>query len=223
MQEYDNIFKLFKNYYLFYIAKHENSQIFLKEVFLHPKLLNQKNSQGETLSHLLCYEGMIEKYQAYLDMGGVNSITQNGNNVLHYCVSSGADTFLMIDLINHGIDPLQKNIFNQTPMHMLNSLQSASYFTIWNFRTFSKMERLTDIEGNTIAHSAAINKKKDIVLFLLKEYPQLKNIKNNLGLTPEQILFLNNNPFLNQNYQSTNFYKACFIIGVMKSGNATFP
>ena len=83
---------------------------------------------------------MIEKYQAYLDMGGVNSITQNGNNVLHYCVSSGADTFLMIDLINHGIDPLQKNIFNQTPMHMLNSLQSASYFTIWNFRTFSKME-----------------------------------------------------------------------------------
>ena len=42
MQEYDNIFKLFKNYYLFYIAKHENSQIFLKEVFLHRYLKSTK-------------------------------------------------------------------------------------------------------------------------------------------------------------------------------------
>lgn len=207
MQEYDNIFKNFKNYYLFYIAKHENSQTFLKEVFLHPKLLHQKNSKGESLSHLLCYEGMTEKYLPYIEMGGENSLTQNGNNVLHYCVSSGADTFLMIDLINHGINPLQANIFHQTPMHMLNSLQAASYFTNWNFRTFSKMERLTDIEGNTIAHSAAINKHKDILLFLLKEYPQLENIKNKNGLTPMQIFFLMSNPFFNSHYYNSNAYK----------------
>lgn len=206
MQEYDNIFKNFKNYYLFYIAKHENPSFFLKEVFLHPKLIHQKNSRGETLSHLLCYEGMIEKYSPYIEMGGENSHTEQLNNVLHYCVSSGADTFLMIDLINKGINPLDKNQFGQTPMHMLNSLQATSYFANWNFRTFSKMERLTDNEGNTIAHSAAINKNTDILNFLLKEYPNLKNIKNNLGLTPEQILFLSKNPFFNSRYKSKEFY-----------------
>lgn len=205
MHEYENIFKKYKNYYLFYIAKHEDANVFLKEVFLHPNLIHQKNSSGETLSHILCYEGMTEKYYPFLEMGGDNTITYNNDNVLHYCVSSGADTFLMIDLINKGIDPLLKNKFGQTPIHMLNSLQASSYFSNWNFRTFSKMEKLTDIEGNTIIHSAAINKHPEIVSFFLKEYPQIKNIKNLLGLTPEQILFLNNHPFINSIYFSNDF------------------
>lgn len=207
MQEYDNIFKRYKNYYLFYISKYENTENFLKELYLHSYLINQKNSKGENLSHLLAYEGMTEKYYPYLEMGGENILTNDNNSALHYCVSSGSDTFLMIDLIKNGFDPLFKNINGQTPIHLLNSLQSASYFSNWNFRTLSKIEKNLDNEGNSIAHSAAINKRKDIVDFLVNEYTSLKKVKNKLFLTPQQLVFLSHLNNLRFILQDIQFYK----------------
>lgn len=160
---------------------------FVQKLFAYPDLINTKNDKGETLLHFSCLFGMIDKYYALINMGAVASLTNEGNNLLHYASVSGKDNFIITQLVKTSILPTDKNIYNQTSLHMCANEQIAHYLNLWCNRNKIDVTKLIDNEGNNVAHGCMLSGHEQAAFYWIKNYPQLNLQKNKIGNTWNQI------------------------------------
>lgn len=128
--------------------------------------------------HFSVFYGIIDKYYVLINFGAKNSVTKLNNNLLHYACFSGNDDFLIVELIKHNINPLEKNNDGENVMHLCSNERIAHYLNLWCQRNKIKPESLRDIEGNTILHSSyqyGFYKTSD---YWKKSFPELMNVKN---------------------------------------------
>lgn len=165
----------------------DSYDLFVKKIFEHSSLIHQKNSKGETLLHISCFFGMIDKYYALINVGLEPSITAEGNNLLHYASFSGKDNFLIVELVKSGISPIERNNQGQSALHLCANEQITHYLNLWAIRNKIDVLSLLDNDNNNVAHGCQIAQHSAAALYWIKNYPQLKDQLNYAGKTWEEV------------------------------------
>lgn len=169
------------NYILFYSLLNEDYNTFVKKLFDYKSLINNSNEKGETLLHYCCYYGLIEKFYAITNLGGVITKTQEGNTLLHYACQSGRDDFMVLELIKMGISPILTNNKGETSLHAVANEKIAHYLNMWAKRNNIEVSNLLDESLNNVAHGCKINGNINGALYWISEYPNLKETENLFG------------------------------------------
>ncbi len=169
------------NFILFYSLLNEDYNTFVKKLFDYQSLINNSNEKGETLLHYCCYYGLIEKFYAIINLGGVITKTNEGNTLLHYACQSGRDDFMVLELIKMGVSPTLINNKGETSLHSVANEKIAHYLNMWAKRNNIDVVSLLDEELNNVAHGCKINGNINGSLYWIAEYPILKEKDNLFG------------------------------------------
>lgn len=172
---------------LFRAVVRDDYEKFVDKLYNYSSLLNTPNINGETLLHYACFLGMVDKYDALVNFEAKIEKTQEGNTLLHYSSFSGYDNFLITELVKAGFSPIEKNLNGETSIHFAGNDWICQYFSFWAFNNQLFIPTLTDNTGNTVAHSSKEYGKIDSYKFWIRNYPELLSVKNNEGLTPNEI------------------------------------
>ena len=133
------------------------------------------------------------------------SIVDKDMNTLLILSCRANNPELISMLINNGIDPLIKNKFGNTCLHIstyINSFTCAGIILskLESNNEFEKIEQILNIKnhfGNTPLHIAAENNLEEITIlfisYLIRNNIKLKMEKNSAGLTPLQLSIKNHN------------------------------
>lgn len=180
--------KIFQeNPILFYSVFYDDEKEFLKKLYLFSSLVNISNQKGETPLHYAVYYGRIEKYYMLINFGASIQKTLDGNSLLHYASFSGKDDFLCLDLIHAGLNPLEKNNLQQTPIHLSSNQKLSHYFNMWLQRNNIHISEILDIDLNNVLHSSKIYNHLESFHYWIKEYPFLLEKKNFFLKTPNEM------------------------------------
>jgi ankyrin repeat protein len=180
--------KIFQdNPILFYSIFYDDEKEFLKKLYLFSSLINIPNIKGETLLHYSVYYGRIEKYYMLMNFGAEIRNTLEKNSLLHYASFSGKDDFLCLELIHLGLNPLEKNSLEETPIHLSANQKLSHYFNMWIQRKNIHISEILDIDQNNVLHSSKSYNHLESFHYWLKEYPFLLDKKNFFLITPQQI------------------------------------
>lgn len=142
------------------------------------KLIREKNIDGNTPLHFLCFRGM---YKSSLHNRVFN---KSLNNALKKVLNLSPSTFLI------------KNNQGETPLHILSYNYFNKYTKDILILIIDKLKNKLNIknnEGNTILHILCSlislnNNTTNSILYLISKYPNIVNIKNKKGETPLHIL-----------------------------------
>lgn len=156
----------------------DDYDLFVQNLYNYSSLIDTVNIEGETLLHFATFYGMIEKYYALINFGAMPSFTISDNNLLHYACFSGNDDFLIVELINNDINPMNKNSEGENVLHLCSNERIAHYLNVWCQRNKIKPESLIDKNGNTILHSAYQYGFYQTADYWKQSFPELVNIKN---------------------------------------------
>ena len=148
-----------------------------------------ENQEKENILHFSSFYNRIDICQALISNNfDISQLTKKNNNALHYS-STNDNPIISMLLVKNNLNYLQKNIFGQLPIHF-----TANQGLAWYYRQLLKRKNinivdLIDYDGNNVAHSARIYKNLNIYNYWIKEIPELLNMKNKLGLKPNEIFF----------------------------------
>jgi ankyrin repeat protein len=173
---------------LWHSITNDHYDLFVKKMFDYSSLIKQTNEKGETLLHIACLLGLIDKYYALINFGVEPTLTNEQNNLLHYASFSGKDNFLIVELVKSGILPIEKNIYGQTSMHFCSNEKICHYLNLWCYRNNIFIPDLTDQYGNNLAHGCMMAGKKNSALYWINNYPILDTQINQQGKTWKQII-----------------------------------
>jgi ankyrin repeat protein len=151
---------------------------FVEKLFNYSSLINITNIKNESLLHYSCFYGMIDKYYALINMGAEVQETIEKNNLLHYASLSGNDDFLIVELIKLGISPVDENLQGQTSLHFASNERICHYLNLWCLRNNINITHLQDKMKNTVAHYSCSIRNKGSTHYWVKNYEELKTIKN---------------------------------------------
>lgn len=154
-------------------------------------LMDKPNELGETALHYACYYGLLDKFYLLVNMGAnVNCLTESKDNLLHYASYSGADNFLIVELVKYDLLPVAKNILGETALHLSANNQISHYLYLWCMRNKVPVVSLKDnnqyepIESayyyqHFVSHNYWVQQYKSLGLTI----PEFKN-----GITMEKKL-----------------------------------
>lgn len=171
----------------------DNYDKFVENLYNYSSLIDIKNQAGESLLHFCCFYGMIDKYYALINFDAKISPTNSKNNLLHYAAFSGNDDFLIVELIKNNLNPLDKNNFGETVLHLCSNERIAHYLNLWCNRNNVNIEELIDNEGNTILHTSYRYGFLNTLNYWKTVFPNLVNIKNNNNELCDEVVILNKN------------------------------
>lgn len=177
-----------ENPVLFRSVLRDNYEKFVEKLYNYNSLINIPNINGENVLHYACFLGMVDKYDALVNFEAKIEKTQVGNTLLHYSSYSGYDNFLVTELVKTGFNPIENNHNHQTCIHFAGNDTICQYFSVWAHNHQIHIPSLIDIKGNTVAHYSKENGKMDSYKFWIRNFPELLQIKNYSGLTPDEIL-----------------------------------
>lgn len=142
--------------------------------------INTINEDGETLSHICCKYGELEKYLVLQYMNAnLNLLTIKGQSVLHYCCKYGLNPYLTLEVAKKTKFHLLKDFDGNTPLHLCINKKDIIYFGNWS-------------NINNISLSKLINNNNENVLDI--------NIKNKTGLENIWIDFLEESEYFYKKY-----------------------
>ena len=177
---------------LFRAVVRDDYEKFVEKLYDYSSLLNVPNDSGETLLHYACFLGMVDKYDALVNFDTEIKKTQQGNTLLHYSSFSGYDNFLVTELVKSGFSPIDKNNEGQTSIHFSGNDSICQYFSVWALNNQVSIPNITDSNGDTVAHFSKKQGKMSSYKYWIRNFPELLDVKNNNGLTPENTMILKN-------------------------------
>lgn len=161
----------------------DNINIFNAKILEYKDIINEKNTEGETLLNICVYNGLIENFYILMEHGSKPNLTNEKNNLLHYAAYSGKDPFLIIELVKMGIKPSDKNIYGETSLHLSIDSKISHYLYLWGTRNQFDINNIIDNENNTVLHSSAIYGHKQSVDYWIKNKKIKDMFNNNLKFT----------------------------------------
>lgn len=109
------------------------------------KLMDEPNEHGETALHYACYYGLLDKFYLLVNMGAkVDCLTKKQDTLLHYAAYSGADNFLIVELVKYDISPIARNNEGETSLHLSANNQISHYLYLWCMRNKLLISNLKD-------------------------------------------------------------------------------
>lgn len=178
---------IFNHKILFYSLLKEDYNTFIQKLFDYNSIINETNNDGETLLHYCSYYGLIDRYYAIINMGGIKTKTKKGYNLLHYASLSGKDDFMIIELVKNGISPIEKNIFGESSIHLAKNQRIAHYFNIWCKLHQIDIHNIVDRKNNNVYESSKAYNHHETSEYWITVQPELNRNKK-IHTTNQQII-----------------------------------
>lgn len=128
--------------------------------------IEKQNCQGETLLHLCCLHGFIEKFYTLVYMGAKTDITnKQGHNILHYSCMGSRDLYLTQEIAKKYISVLMVDYEGNTPMHYCDNEKDIIYFYNWSQINKINLRNIVNHKGENIYDFAEKRKYKNTLLW----------------------------------------------------------
>ncbi|XP_062587639.1 serine/threonine-protein phosphatase 6 regulatory ankyrin repeat subunit B-like [Saccostrea cucullata] len=146
----------------------------------YPHLLDVKDNNAENALHAAAYEGNIDFFKFLLEKGlSIDSKRNDGKTVLHLCCMNGK-----LDMCKYLVNtyPPLLDFNDNNGENVLNDAAWGGNIDLFNFL----LEKGLDIKtkrnnGKTVLHLCCMNGKLDMCKYLVKTYPHLLYIKDDIG------------------------------------------